>query len=417
MADRGREVTLVGAGFVGLCCALYLQEKGFRVHILDRLAPAEGCSFGNAGVLARSSCTPLSMPGLWRQIPAWLADPDGPMAVAWSQLPGLAPWLWKFIRAGGRRHLDAIAEAMLVVNSPSVELFRQLLGRRRGAERLIRDSSYIFIYRSPEEIDLQDLDWRLRIERGADIVQLDRSELEALEPEISPRYQAAVEIRQQGRTVNPGRLGKTLAEMVLDQGGRISRCEVHRLRSAAAGDTVLETSVGEVRAPQLIICAGAWSGELARQLGCHIPLVPDRGYHLSIENPGVSLNNSISVAQYRFALSSMEMGLRCAGTSELGGLHAPPNYRRSRMLASLAQQVLPRLQIDRTSEWMGQRPSLPDSVPMIARLPGYAHVYIACGHGHLGLTGAPMTGRIMASLVSREPLNVDINPYRADRFQ
>ncbi len=415
MGDRRQDVTLIGAGIVGLCCALYLQEKGYRVHLLDRLAPAQACSFGNAGIFARSSCAPLSLPDLWRSVPGWLADPDGPMAITWSQLPGLVPWLLKFIRAGRRDNLDTLAAAMLTINSPCVDLYRQLLAGR-GHAQLIQDASYIHIYRSPEEIDLTHLSWQLRIRRGAEIVQIDRRELAALEPDISPLYQAAVDIRHQGKTVNPGRLGTTLAECILDQGGRISRCEVHALRSAADGSTRLETSGGELQATQLVICAGAWSAELARQLGCHIPLVADRGYHLNIENPGVSINNTVCVAEYQFALNSMEMGLRCAGTSELGGVHSAPNYRRARMLGKLAKQVLPGLNIDRTSEWMGHRPALPDSVPVISRLPGYEHVYLACGHGHLGLTGAPMTGRIMASLISREALNLDTRPYRADRF-
>ncbi len=415
MTRQGQDITVIGAGAVGLCSALYLQEKGYRVHILDREAPADGCSFGNAGILARSSCAPIALPDLWRQIPGWLADPQGPMSIIWSQLPGLTPWLWKFFRSGRPQRLHRIAQAMLAVNSPSVDLYRQLLAGR-GHENLIQDASYIHLYRTADEIDLNELEWQLKIQRGAEIVQLNRQELLELEPEIAPAYQAAVEIRHQGKTVNPGRLGKTLAERVLDQGGRISRGEVYKLYSAADGSTHMETSLGPIRAEQLVICAGSWSGELARQLGARIPLIPDRGYHLTIENPGVRINNTLTVAEYKFALNSMEMGLRCAGTSELGGLHTPPNYRRAKMLGKLAKQVLPGLKVGRSSEWMGHRPAVPDSVPVISALPGYEQVYIACGHGHLGLTGAPMTGRIMASLVSREPLNIDMGAYRADRF-
>ncbi len=414
MEEQQPEVTIIGAGMVGLCCALSLQERGYRVHILDKVAPAEGCSFGNAGILASSSCIPLSMPGLWRDIPEWLADPDGPMAINWGYLPRLAPWLLKFIHSGRRENLDAVAAAMLAVNAPSVEMYRHLLAQR-GHEQLIKDASWIFIYNRPQEINLNALDWQTRIRFGAEVAQLNRQELAALEPDISPAYQAAVEIRHQGLTVNPARLGKSLAECILDQGGHISRCEVHRL-STTGGGTRLETSMGEFQASQLIICAGAWSAELARQLGCHIPLESERGYHLTIENPGVKLNNTVTVAKNMFAMTSMEMGLRCAGTTELGGLKSPPNYRRARNLGKIAQRVLPGLKIERSSEWMGHRPSVPDSVPVISRLPGYEKVFIACGHGHLGLTAAPMTGRIMASLLMDEPTNLDTRPYRAERF-
>ena len=211
---------------------------------------------------------------------------------------------------------------MLTVNSPSVDLYRQLLATR-GHAQLIQDASYIFIYRSPDEIDLTDLNWRTRIQRGAEIVQLDRQELEALEPDISPRYKAAVEIRQQGenRESGPGweKPWRNVSWTREDASAAVR--STHCARPLMAARALRPTWVNcKPRNWSFVQVPGPLSSHA--KLGCDIPLVADRGYHLNIENPGVRINNTVSVAQYHFALSSMETGLRCAGTSELGGVHA-----------------------------------------------------------------------------------------------
>jgi len=410
-----RKVTVIGAGIVGICTALALQEKDFEVSIIDRDAPAEGASHGNAGVISPWSCVPQSLPGLWKNVPKWLLDPEGPLSVRWSYAPRMFPWLVKFIKAGSLQRLPAIADAMLAVNAPSVELYRQLLADS-GEGDLVKDCLYLHVYRDARGADPGALPWRLRSERGVPLEFLKTGEVQELEPEISPAFKSAVVIKQQGRTINPGRLGKVLADLAAGRGARFLRGRVERIIPDANSGYRIDTDQGSHATRTVILAAGAWSVRLLSDLGVHVPLEAERGYHLIFKDPGLSLSHSIMDADHKFVTSSMEMGVRSAGTAEFAGLDAPPDYRRAQVFKNHATALLPNLNTESAEEWMGIRPSPPDSVPYIGPLPGHPGIFCGFGHGHLGLTGAPMTGRMLAALVAKEPLNVDMTPYRLNRF-
>jgi D-amino-acid dehydrogenase len=412
-----RKVVVVGAGIVGVCTALALLEKGFSVSIIDRDGPTEGASYGNAGVISPWSCVPQSLPGLWKSVPKWLMDPEGPLSVRWSYAPRVIPWLLQFIKAGSLQRLPGIADAMLAVNAPSVELYRQLLAGT-GDDDLIKDCLYLHVYRGADEAAANPdaLPWRLRRERGVSLEFLKAGEVQELEPEISPEFKSAVVIKGQGRTINPGRLGKVLAALAESRGARFLRGRVERIVPEANGGYRIDTDQGSHAAKTIVLAAGAWSARFLSDLGVRVPLEAERGYHLIFKDPGLSLSHSVMDADHKFVTSSMEMGVRSAGTAEFAGLDTAPDYRRARVFKNLTKALLPNLNTESTEEWMGARPSSPDSVPYIGPLPGHPGIYCGFGHGHLGLTGAPMTGRMLAALVSKEPLNVDMTPYRLNRF-
>lgn len=412
---QAKEAMVVGAGIVGICAALALQDKGFKVSVIDRDGAAEGTSYGNAGVISPWSCVPQSMPGLWKQVPKWLLNPEGPLAVRWTHLPRLAPWLMKFLQAGAEHRLPAIADAMLAVNQPSVDLYRQLLAGT-GDEALVRDCYYLHVSRTASGADPGDLAWALRRERGVPFEVLAPGEAQELEPELSADIKSAIAIKQQGRTVNPGRLGKVLAAKAEARGARFLRARVMRIVAAGDGAHRIETDQGAHVSRTVILAAGAWSARLLAELGVRVPLEAERGYHMVFKDPGVTLSHSILDADHKFVASSMEMGVRSAGTAEFAGLDAPANYRRARVFIAHTKALLPKLNIESCEAWMGPRPSTPDSVPYIGPVPGHPGLYCGFGHGHLGLTGAPMTGRMLAALVTGEPLNMDMAPYRLDRF-
>lgn len=412
---KDKDITVIGAGIVGICTALCLLEKGFTVRVIDPDPPADGASAGNAGVIASWSCVPQSLPGVWKDVPGWLFDPDGPLAVRWSYTPRLLPWLIRFFGAASARRLPAIADAMLTVNRPSVDLYRQFLGATENGE-LVRDSLYLHVFRNAADADLELLPWRLRRERGVPLEVLKNGEIREVEPELSPEFRAAVVVKGQGRAVNPGRLGKVLAAKAETLGAEFLRRRVHRLLPGADGPCRLETSEGDLSATKVVLAAGAWSARLLARLNIKVPLEAEHGYHLEFEDPGVCLNNLVLDGKRKFVVSSMEMGLRCAGTAEFSGLDAAPDYRRAQVFKRLAKQLLPNLNTGLTSEWMGTRPSTPDTVPFIGPVPGHPNIYAAFGHGHLGLTGAPMTGRMVAAMAANEPPKVNMEPFRLDRF-
>ena len=413
--DQSKDAIVIGAGIVGICAALALREKGFDVTVLDRVGPAEATSHGNAGVVSPWSCVPQSMPGLWKSVPKWLLDPEGPLNVRWGYLPTMMPWLGKFLSAGALERLQAIADAMLAVNRPNLDLYHQYLAGT-GEENLVTDCNYLHVSRTAQGADPNSLAWRLRRERDVPFEAISGDEAREIEPELSPDIKAAVVIRQQGRTVNPGRLGKVLAAKAEAMGVTFPLTEVKAIAPREGGGYRVDTNDGPREAGTVVLAAGVWSARLLEPLGVKVSLEAERGYHLIFKDPGVSLTHSIMDADNKFVTSLMEMGVRSAGTAEFAGIDAAPNYNRAKVFIKHTKSLLPNLNIGETVEWMGRRPSPPDSVPYIGEVPGYPRLFHGFGHGHLGLTGAPMTGRMIAALASGEPLNIDMTPYRIDRF-
>ena len=413
--DGAVPTVVIGAGVVGVCCARYLQLRGQPVTLLDRVPMGEGCSYGNAGVLSSWSCEPMSRPDVWRDMPRWMVDPEGPVALKLGYLPRLAPWLLRFLRAGRAQRIGEISDAMFTLNHPTVEYFRQLIAGS-GHESLVVDSRYVYVSRDPQGLDQGARGWRLRREHGAPITVLAAGEIRELEPDLSPEYVRGVAIAHQGRVTNPARLVKVIGELVREDGGQFRRTEVLGVRPREGGGAVVDTDRGTVDAPRLVIAAGAWSHRLARPFGVDIPLQGERGYHVEFRNPGVTIHNSVQDADRMCVASSMEGGVRCAGTSEFNSLDAPADWRRARVMKTLVKTMFPGLNTGDYSEWMGRRPTLPDTIPVIGPIPDHPQVFLAFGHGHLGLTGAPMTGRMIAAMATGERLNVDMTPYRAERF-
>ncbi len=409
------DVIIVGAGIIGICCALELVARGFKIQVIDRDGPAEGASHGNAGVISPWSCVPQSMPGQWKKIPRWILSPEGPVALRWTYAPRMLTWLVRFLASGQIERLDAIANAMLVVNRDCINLYRQLLSGT-GHEDLVRDSCYIHVYRDPAMANPELLQWALRRERGVPMEFITGDELQEIEPALAPDYRAAVIIREQARALNPGKIGLALAEKAQKAGVQFTRAQVHQLQPTATDQWVVRTDNGELNSAKVVLAAGAWSARLLKPLGVEIPLEAERGYHVVFEQPGIELNNSVLNKEGLFATSSMEMGLRCAGIAEFAGLDASPDYRRAKILATQAKRMLPELNTDSISEWMGSRPATPDSLPCIGVVPGHRELFGAFGHGHLGLTGAPMTGLMIASALCGENMGIDLSPYRLDRF-
>ena len=407
--------TIIGAGIVGICTAISLLEKGFDVLLIDRNEPAEGASHGNAGVVSPWTCVPQSMPGLWRSIPKWLFDPEGPIALRWSYLPEFIPWVIKFLAAGKEEGLPAIADAMQALNRPNVDLYRQLLVGT-GSEHLIVDSMYVHVSRNKDAVDLKSLAWKLREERGVPIEVVGPERLREVEPELSPSYKTGVLMKGQARAIDPGGVGKALAEKARRMGAKFLKAGVDRIEQSPTGEWNIHTDAGDRKAINLIIAAGAWSARLLEPLGYDLPLEAERGYHLIFQNPGITVNNSIMDADAKFVASSMAAGVRCAGTAEFAGLDASPDYRRAQTFVRLAKHLFPDINTKDTIEWMGSRPSFPDSLPCLGQIPRKKGLFCAFGHSHYGFGMAPNTGRVVASIVTGEPVNIDLTPYQISRF-
>ncbi|WP_120633713.1 FAD-binding oxidoreductase [Ruegeria sp. EL01] len=409
------QVTIIGAGIVGICCALSLQQRGIPVRLIDRGQPGQETSFGNAGVVSPWSIIPQAMPGIWKSLPQMLLDPKSALSVRTSFWPKMIPWGLRFLGNSSERSVREISDAMELLCRPSIDLYRRHL-QGTGHENLITDSNYIHAFRHRKQADLNGLGYLIRQEKGGDLELVDGAELRRMEPALSEEFQAAIVIKGQARVTSPGRVGAVLAEKARSQGAELVKTEVTKLTSAEDGCWQLATSQGTMHAASIILAAGVWSADLLKPMGMPVPLVAERGYHVEFPTPSAQLNNSVMDVDAKVVASSMQDGLRVAGTAEFGSVDAPADPRKKKILTEQAKAMLPDLETSEARFWMGRRPSFPDSLPAIGPINGSDGLYAAFGHSHYGLMMAPKTGELVADLVSGRNPNVDMAPFSLARF-
>lgn len=410
-----KNITVLGAGIVGLCCASYLQRDGHKVTMVDRGPPGEATSFGNAGILSPGSCVPMAVPGVLKKLPGWLSDPLGPLTLRFGHLPRMFPWFMHFLRASRPENVEAASDALHRLLVQTFDAYSPLL-KAAGVQDIVRRAGYLVVYESDAAFQSDQLAWRLRRDHGVEFDVLDGPGLRAMEPALGPQYVRGTYILDQGHVVSPLRLSQALAAKFLAEGGRIERREVNDIEIGPDGPRALLTDAGRMECETLVIAAGVHSRAFAERLGERVLLEAERGYHVQFASPGIELARPIMVAERKFFATPMEMGLRIAGTSEFAGLDRPANMSRARVLLENARRVFPGIRTEEVSEWMGQRPSTPDYLPIVGPSTRYRNVFHAFGHGHLGLVSGAPSARIIADLVAGRKPAIDISPYRIDRF-
>jgi D-amino-acid dehydrogenase len=409
------DITVIGAGIVGMSCARWLQRDGHAVTVIDPVPAGEACSGGNAGIIAMSSVLPLATPGMMRKVPGWLLDPLGPLTVRWRYLPRIAPWVARLLAASRKHRIPAIADALRALNAPTLDAYRELLGPADFAS-LIRCDGLIYAYPTERALDADSWTWEMRRARGVRAERIGREELRQLEPALGPGAACAMFVEDSAHSIDPETLVKTLARRFADDGGEIVAARVRDVEPGPDGPRAIILDQGRREVSRLVVAAGAWSRPLAARLGSRVPLETERGYHLTLPDPGVTLRRPVALTGRGFIVTPMSMGLRIAGTVEFGGLDAPPDYRRADVLFRHARHIFPGLRDEGATRWMGFRPSIPDSLPVISSSPEVPGVFYAFGHGHLGLTEGAMTGRLVAELAAGRETSIDVSPYRVDRF-
>ncbi|OYU20458.1 MAG: amino acid dehydrogenase [Rhodobacteraceae bacterium PARR1] len=406
---------VIGAGIIGTAIAHDLQKRGRQVVLLDRDAPGRGASFGNMASIAVTEFMPASRPAIWRQIPGWMLDPEGPVRVRPSYMPKLVPWFFRFIAASRPAKLRALEAQGAALCARSLGDTLDLL-RETGLSDQISDEGCLSLYTDEAEFKA-DRDHIEILERfGFAHEVIGRQAIRALEPELSDKIGLAVLFPNNRSMKDPYRLVLALADRFTALGGRIERGEVVGFQR---NDRIREVVLKDGRhlaADEVVICAGAFSATLAKDLGEPIPLETERGYHTQIMAPGLSMKHSIIWPARAFMVTPTAGGIRVGGTVEMAGLNAAPDYRRSKVTVKRAKEALPNLQVEEASEWMGHRPALPDTVPILSASARTKGVFYATGHGHLGLTYAATTARLMGELITGEKPSLDLHPYRIDRF-
>jgi D-amino-acid dehydrogenase len=406
---------VVGAGIVGAATALNLQRRGFDVTIVDAQPPGEGASSGNAGITARCAIVPVPVPGILRKFPGLLLDPLGPLSVDFLHVARNAKWFIDYLRHGSVSEVERIAAELFKLTDGSIDE-HMALARDTGGAPWVTERDYLYIYPRRSDFEAETFSWNIRRKHGIEYNEVGEAELRALEPDLAPGFTFAIRLPQHGFALDPARLLKGLVETFQQRGGRLVQAKAHQIETGAEGARALNTEAGRIPFDRLVIAAGAWSATLAGQLGVRVPLMSERGYHVQFRDPGIRQNHPLMVTSGKYVATPMADGLRLAGIVEFKPMNAPPDPKLSDRLKRHARLLFPSANLEQAETWMGHRPSLPDSLPVIGAVPGHPNVFLAFGHQHIGLSTGPRTGRLVAQLVAGEQVNEDLSAFRADRF-
>ena len=413
--DRNIDVIVVGAGVVGLSAALALRARGLTVTVLDREGPAAGASAGNAGAFAFTDILPLASPGILRKAPKWLLDPLGPLSVPPAYALRIAPWMYRFWRACAPSRVAASTRAQTALMDLSKAELEPFLAAT-GLLAMLRKEGNLQVYETEAEFRASLPGWQARADHGIDFRHMDPEEMAEVQPGLSPRFTRGTFTPGWYSITDPKDYTLALAERLRAQGGEVTRGEVVALAPDGAGVTLTLADGQTRRAAQVVLAAGAHSHRLARKMGERIPLETERGYNTTLPGDAFDLRTQITFGGHGFVITRLASGIRVGGAVELGGLDLPPNFRRSEAMLKKAQNFLPGLRATGGVQWMGFRPSLPDSLPAIGKARASSRVIYAFGHGHLGLTQSAGTARLVADLVTGTAPAIDMTPFSPQRF-
>ncbi|WP_196138941.1 FAD-dependent oxidoreductase [Aliikangiella sp. G2MR2-5] len=407
------DVAVVGAGIIGTCIAERLQFEGKRVLLIDRQGPGEGCSKGNAGHFATDIILPLANFSTLLSVPRLLMDPTGPLTLRWRFLPQLFPWLMRFAWAAMPHKTAATIDALKRLNRPSIERFDALL-KRTGLEHLMTQKGALTIYQKPESAVKNLAHLKKVSAHGVKVEHLTGDQIRELEPALTQDVAGGLYYPDTAHTINPYRLVTSLFESFIQAGGEFKKLQVEDFAFGEKGVELL-TNGENIQAREVVIACGVYSKSLAKQLGYSVPLEAERGYNLTLPEPNVELNRPVTSFERSFVMTPMEDGLRLAGTVELASKDAEENWQRADILFEHASQILPGLNKSGATHWMGRRPSLPDSLPVIGRAPKHPQVIMAFGHQHLGLTQAAVTADLISEL-NNHRASKDLDAFAIERF-
>ncbi len=409
------DVIVIGAGVVGLSAAIAAQGRGLSVVVLDKTGPAAGASAGNAGAFAFTDILPLASPGILRKAPKWLLDPLGPLSVPPAYALRIAPWMFRFWRACSPArvaHSTAAQTALMDLSKAELEPFLQ----QTGTFGMLRKDGNLQVYESKAELEASLPGWQAREEHGIAFRHLDADGMAAIQPGLATRFTHGTFTPGWYSIADPQGYTLALADHFRTRGGIIERLEVESLQPFGDGIAVHVRDGRSRQAAQVVLAAGAFSHRIAKSLGERIPLETERGYNTTLPPDAFDLRTQVTFGGHGFVVSRLSIGIRVGGAVELGGLDLPPNFRRSEAMLAKARAFLPGLRPDDGVQWMGFRPSLPDSLPAIGRARATPRVVYAFGHGHLGLTQSAGTARLVADLLTDRPPAIDIASFSPQRF-
>lgn len=414
-ASGSDPVVVVGGGVVGLCTAFALRKLGRDVVVIERGEIAGGASAGNAGSISPGALPPVAYPGIWRDVPRMLLDRSGPLRVSPRGAVESAGWLLRFFRESSPARVRRSAEGIAPLLATVLDDHRRL-AQEIGAADLFQATGQLQLYPDRAAFAKDAFGWALRKEFGVEFYELRREEILQYEPEIGPGYGFGLYVPRSGMIVDPHGYGEQLAHHLSARGVRFAQDEVSGLDFDGRRVAAVEGRAARYPASAVVLCAGAWSARIVERYGYRIPLINQRGYHLEFAQPGVQPRRVVALADRKVFLTPMRTGLRAAGTVEISPLDSPPDMSRAQQLREAALAAFPRLSADRPREWSGERPCLPDSLPVMGAAREHANLWFNFGHGHLGLTLSATAGHRVAEAIAAGQDTEALAPYAHSRF-
>ena len=409
-----KHVIVIGAGICGLSSAIWLRRAGAEVTLIDRTGPGAGASYGNAGLLAEWGVAPVNTPGIHKTALKYMLNPSSPLFMQWRHMPRLIPWLRAFLRNSTDTRVREISTNLALLLHDSADQHRALV-RGTRAEKWLATSDFAYVYKSRAAFDADKYGWELRRPAGFIPELIEGGAVQEFEPMLGPNANLIALTRNHGHILNPGAYMADLAQVFQDEGGTLRIADMRDVTLTEGHITQVITDHVAIDCDAAVISAGIWSKPLMKKLGLNVPLEAERGYHLHLKNPSQMPKTPMMIGWGKFAVTPMDGAVRCAGMVELGSINEPPSKQPIDLLRRFITEAFPDLEWEEAEEWLGFRPSTPDTLPLIGEV-GVTGVHAAFGHQHVGLTGGPKTGRWVAEMITGKGPNADLSAFDAQRF-
>lgn len=410
------DVAIVGGGMVGTATALACLARGLAVTLVEPGSIRDAASYGNAGVISRGSLFPVAGPGMLKKLPRYALNRDVAIRVDYGSLLAVMPWAFAFMRRCNEASVREAAAALDPLCAAAYDEHWRLAGEL-GVQHLIMRRGWVKLYRSEEAFLGAALEREILSQYKVGFEVIDGAELPQFEPALKRRYAKAVWHTETGSVRDPGGLVQAYEAAAAERGATLVRARARTIVEDGDGAKVLLEGGGEVSARTVVIAAGAAAHDLTRTMGYRLPLAAERGYHRHFADAGEhKLSRPIHDTGGSYVVAPMNAGLRLLSGVELARRDAPANLSQITAVETDARQTVAMGESVKPAPWHGSRPSTPDGMPVIGRAPRHPHVVFAFGHGHIGLSTGPITGKLVSEIVTGSPTSVPVAPFSPTRF-
>ena len=407
-------VGVIGGGIQGVCIALHLIKKNFRVTIIDRDEPGKSsASYGNAGHFSPYASLAMNRPDILVDVPAMLLSTTGPLALKWNYIPRMIPWFIRFIKNCTKKKMMHTAKYMHQILDLALPAYDELF-QEIDVSGLVESKGILYFW-TDRDLKSRELERRVRDELGVEQKLLKPHEIHDLEPNIKQIYHGGVLYPSARHARNPKKILLRLFELFLKKGGKFVKENVETINFSSNNKPLIKTNFNSYSFDKAVISCGAFSKKLTDQVNEKIPLDTERGYHVHFKGYDHLLSRPVIFLNRGFGITPMEQGLRVVGTVEFGGLDNPPSKKRIQNLVNNAKYLFPQLE-KHEDEWLGFRPTLPDFLPVLGPSKNYKNLFYSFGHHHLGWTLGAISGKILAGMIAEENTNLDLSAYNSLRF-